>query len=155
MNKRILEILTFVMKEIRDNTLDDIDLQFIIDMLSDHGFSEDEITTAMSWIMDHGENIDRIIQGQTSGVPRPIWRHLNEIERSVISPTAFSYLFHLRELEVVSDNEMEAIIDRAVKLSMPQIDVEDMQDLIALVVLDIENSAPNGYFQFTSTRLPH
>ncbi len=155
MNNRILDILTFVMKEIRDNIFDDIDLQFIMDVLSERGFTEEEINSAMSWLMNHGESFDRIIQGQTSEVPRPIWRHLNELEKSIISPIAYSYLFHLRELEILSDDEMEAIIDRAVRLSVPQVDVEDMQDLIALVVLDLENSAPDGYFQFTSTHLPH
>jgi uncharacterized protein Smg (DUF494 family) len=155
MNKRILEILTYVMKEIRNSTFEDLDLQFILDILSKQGFSEDEIAAAMSWLMNHGENIDRLIKGHPAGLPRPIWRHLNESEMDAISPNAFSYLFHLRELELLSDDNMERIIERAVTLRSSHLTVEDMQDLIAAVVLDFETSASEGYFQFTSTRLPH
>jgi uncharacterized protein Smg (DUF494 family) len=143
------------MKEIRENSFDEVDLQFIIDILSERGFSESEISSAMSWLMNHGENIDRLFASQASGVPRPLWRNLNDEEKSSISPDAFSYLFRLRELQLLSDNDVEAIIERAVKLQIPQIDIEDMQDLIAIVVLDFDKSASGGYFQFTSNRLPH
>ena len=143
------------MREIRDNSFEDIDLQLVVDILLEQGFSDDEISTAMSWLMHHGETIDRVLQGYPAGVPRPVWRILNEMEKSAISPNAFGYLFHLRELELLNDMEMENIIDRAVSLQISHIDVEDMQDLIAAVVLDFENSASQGYFQYTTTRLPH
>ena len=155
MNKRILEILTYVMREIRENSFEDLDLRLVLDILAEQGFSEDEISTAMSWLMNHGESIDRLLQGYPSSVPRPVWRLLNETEQHAISPKAFSYLFHLRELELLSDDVMERIIERAVSLRATQLTVDDMQDLIAAVVLDFENSASEGYFQFTSTRLPH
>jgi len=155
MNKRVLDILSFVMKEIRENFFGDIDLQLIIDILSDQGFTDDEISSAMSWIMNHGESIDRIIKGHPADVPKPVWRLLTETEKDIISPEAYSYLFHLRELELLSDDEMERIIERAVSLQMSQLDVKEMQDLIAAVVLDFENSASEGFFQFNSTLLPH
>ena len=155
MNKRILEILTFVMKEIQQNFFDDVDLEFLMNILSERGFSDDEIQSAMGWLMNHGDKLDISYKNKNSGIPRPLWRHLNEMEHSAISSEAFSYLFHLRELNLLSDDDMETIIDRAVNLHVPQMDIEDMQDLIAVVVLDFENSASNGYFQFTSTGLRH
>lgn len=155
MNKRLLEIIASVMKEIRENSLENIDLQFIMDVLLERGFSEDDITSAMVWLMNHGESIDRLQKNKDSNVPRPIWRHLNEIERSAISPEAFSYLFQLREMQLLNDDDMETIIERAVSLKTHSLDVADIQDLIALVVLDFENSASEGYFQFTANRLPH
>ena len=155
MKKRVLDILSYMMKEIKENSLGDVDLQLFVDVLSAQGFSEDDISMAMSWLMSHVENIHRVIHGQPSFVPRPIWRHLNETERNAISPGAFGYLFHLRELDLVSDYDMERIIEQAVNLDTPFLNVEDMQDLIAAIVLDFENSASNGYFQFTTTSLPH
>ncbi len=155
MNKRILDILSFVMKEIRENFFGDIDLQLIMDILSDQGFTDDEISSAMTWLMSHGESIDRIIKGHPPDVPKPVWRLLTDVEKEIISPEAYSYLFHLRELELLSDDEMERIIERAVNLQMSHLDVKEMQDLIAAVVLDFENSASEGFFQFNSTLLPH
>jgi uncharacterized protein Smg (DUF494 family) len=155
MNKRILDILSYVMREIRDNSYEDIDLQLVVDILVEQGFSDQDISTAMSWLMHHGETIDRVLHGFPVGIPRPIWRQLNDLEKNAISPKAFGYLFHLRDLDILNDMEMENIIDRAVSLDINHIDVEDMQDLIAAVVLDFENSASQGYFQYTTTRLPH
>ena len=151
MNKRILEILSNVMREIRDSSLENLDLQLLFDILSEQGFSDEEISTAMSWLMDHGESVDRLLQSPLSNIPKPIWRQLNETEQTIISPTAFSYLFHLRELEILSDSDMERIIERAQYLQIQEMNVEEMQDLIAAVMLEFEDSASTGYFQFTSS----
>ena len=155
MDKRFLDVLTFVLSEIRENSNGDIDLQAVVDILEDEGFSEDEISSAMSWIMGHGDQLDRITTKVKNSVPRPLWRALNEMEEEAISPKAFSYLFHLRELNVLTDDNMERIIDRAVGLRLLHINVEDMKDLVAAVVLEFEDSAAKGYFQFTSTQYPH
>ncbi len=155
MDKRFLDVLTFVLNEIRENSDGDIDMQTVIDILEDEGFTEDEINSAMSWLLDHGEQLDRMTTEQRGGYPRPLWRSLNEIERTTISPNAYSYLFHLREQNILSDDSMERVIDRAVSLRLMQMTVEDMKDLIAAVVLDFEDSAAKGYFQFTSTPYTH
>jgi len=155
MNKRILEIIAYVIREIRETSFEDIDLQLIMDILLDKGFAEAEISAAMAWLMNHGETIDRITRGKSSPVPRPIWRQLNEPERNVISPQAFSYLFHLRELSILNDDDMESIIERAVSMKLTNLDVQDMQDIIVMVVLDFEQNAQAGYFQFTANRLSH
>ncbi len=155
MNKRFLDVLTFVINEIQMNPQSDLDLQTLVDILEDEGFSQDEISSAMSWLMNNGESLDRIATGYASHFPRPVWRTLNEREQEAISPKAYSYLFHLREINVLSDDKMEKVIDRAVNLRLLQMNVEDMKDLIAAVVLDFEDSASKGYFQFTSTPYQH
>lgn len=155
MNKRFLDILTFILNEIREQSNTDIDLQMVVDLLEEEGFTEDEITSAMSWLMSHGENLDRTAVAPTTAFPRPLWRTLNDVEREAISPTAFSYLFHLRELNLLSDDSMERIIERAVGMRLFQIDVEEMKELIAAIVLNFEDSAAKGYFQFTTTPYPH
>ncbi|MBN1482676.1 DUF494 family protein [candidate division KSB1 bacterium] len=155
MDKKFLDIITIVLDEIRENANGDIDLQNVIEVLEDEGFSEDEISFVMTWIMNHGDQIDRITTEQQSTIPRPVWRSLNEIEAQSISPKAFSYLFHLRELHILTDDNMEQVIDRAVDLRFLQMSIEDIKDLVAAVVLNFEDSAAKGYFQFTSTHYPH
>ncbi|MBN1466629.1 DUF494 family protein [candidate division KSB1 bacterium] len=155
MDKRFLDVLTFVLNEINENSDGDLDLQTVIDVLEDEGYSEDEISSAMSWIMNHGDQLDRITTEQKSNIPRPVWRSLNDIEEETISPKAYSYLFHLRELNILTDDNLEKIIDRAVNLRLLRMSVEDMKDLVTAVVLNFEDSASKGYFQFTSTRYPH
>jgi len=110
MNKRTLEIIAYMIREIRETSFDDIDLQLIMDILQEKGFSENEISAAMVWLVNHGETIDRMNKTGSSAVPRPVWRQLNEFERTAISPEAFGYLFHLRELNILNDDDMESII---------------------------------------------
>ena len=155
MDKRFLDVLTFVLNEISENSDGDLDLQTVIDVLEEEGFSEDDISSAMSWILNHGDQLDRITTEQKSNIPRPVWRSLNEIEGESITPKAYSYLFHLRELNILSDDNLEKVIDRAVNLRLMRMNVEDMKDLVAAVVLNFEDSASKGFFQFTATRYPH
>ena len=155
MDKRFLDVLTFVLNEISENTDGDLDLQTVIDVLQEEGYSEDEISSAMSWIMNHGDPLDRITAEQQSDIPRPVWRSLNDIEEETISPNAYSYLFHLRELNILTDDNLEKVIDRAVDLRLMRMSVEDMKDLVTAVVLNFEDSASKGYFQFRATRYPH
>ncbi|MBN2357736.1 DUF494 family protein [candidate division KSB1 bacterium] len=155
MKKDLLEIISSVIKEIRENSEEDVDLHFIVEMLIERGFSEEDISDAMVWLMHHEETIERYVKDRGTNLPRAVWRTLHETESEAISPEAFSYLFHLRELELLSDDDMELIIERAVSLKTPSLDVEEIQDLIALVILDFENSVLKGYFQFTANRLPH
>jgi uncharacterized protein Smg (DUF494 family) len=155
MNHRIFKILSFVIKEIQKNSIEEIDLNVIVQALEDRGFSEDEIATAISWLGSKDEAMDPMLYDTGVGLPRPVWRQLNDMEQQAISPSAYSYLFHLREMQILADSEMEMVIERAVKLDIPQIGVEDMQDLIAIIVLDFEGTASEGFFQFTSNQLPH
>lgn len=155
MKKRFLDVLTFIVNEIREQAEGDVDLQAVVDLLEDEGFSDDEITSAMSWLMNHGENLDRIASSTASPFPKPLWRSLTDLEREAISPIAFSYLFHLRDLNLLSDDTMEKIIERAVGLRLFQMNVEEMKDLITAIVLNFEDSAAKGYFQFTTTSFPH
>ena len=154
MDKRFLDVLNFVLDEMNENGTNDLDLETIVDVMQDEGFSDDEIQSAMSWIMNNGDSFEQS-SIQLNSVPRPMWRALNEIEEQTISPKAYSYLFHLRQLNILSDDNMEKVIDRAVDLRLFNMNVEDMKDLVAAVVLNFEDSASKGFFQFTTTRYPH
>lgn len=155
MDKRFLDVLTFVLDEIDENGSSDLDLETIVDVMQDEGFSDDEIQSAMTWILSQNNVLNSISTDQRSTVPRPMWRALNDIEEQTISPKAYSYLFHLRQINVLTDDNMEKVIDRAVDLRLNQMNVEDMKDLVAAVVLNFEESAAKGFFQFTTTRYPH
>ncbi len=154
MNKRFLDVLNFVLDEMSEDSSGDLDLETMVDAMQDEGFSDDEIQSAMSWIMSNGDSLERS-SIQFSAVSPPIWRMLNEIEEQSIPPKAYSYLLKLRRLNILTDDNLEKVIDRAVDLRLFNMNVEDMKDLIAAVVLNFEDSASKGYFQFTTTRYPH
>jgi uncharacterized protein Smg (DUF494 family) len=155
MNRRILKALAYLFRELSYNQLEDLDLQMVTDLLMEQGFSDEEISIALTWIGDQNEWDNTYDPLEFQGLPRPVWRQLNDAEQDVLSPKAFGYLVHLRESNVLGDAEMEMVIDHAIRLDIPQMSIEDMQDLIAVVMLDVESNASHGFFQFTPNRLPH
>ena len=88
MDKRFLDVLTFVLNEIRENNDGDIDLQTVVDILEDEGFSEDEISSAMSWLMDHGEQLDRVTTQPLRhlAICTVLVIHMRPVQRSYHSP---------------------------------------------------------------------
>ncbi|HNR66520.1 MAG TPA: DUF494 family protein [bacterium] len=156
MNKNILRILAHILQEMKSPDFDDTDLQTITEMLMDRGFSEEEVMQAISWLDELEEDdYHAIDQDDFLHLPRPIWRQMNALEKDIISPSAFSYLFRLRESGMIADAEMERIIDRATRLDLQQVNVEEMKDLVAVVLLDVEKNASDGYFQFFVNQQPH
>lgn len=155
MDKKLFDVLEMVLKELQSSYAGEIPVQHVIDFLEEKGFSEDEISLAMSWLLGNEETAENLVDKPETSLPRPMWRSLNEDEQDAISPNAFGYLFRLRELDILTDTMMERIIDQAVRLHTNNLDVEDMKELVTAVVLDYEDNASSGFFQFLSNQNPH
>ncbi|MDZ7721287.1 MAG: DUF494 family protein [candidate division KSB1 bacterium] len=155
MDKKLFDVLEMVLKELQESFAGEIPVQHVIDFLEEQGFSDDEISLAMSWLLGNEDTAQNLIDKPGKSLPRPMWRSLNEDEQEAISPNAFGYLFRLRELDVLTDSMMERIIDQAVRLHTTHLDVEDMKELVTAVVLEYEDNASSGFFQFISNQNPH
>ena len=155
MDKKLFDVLEMVLKELEESYAGEIPVQHVIDFLEEQGFTEDEISLAMSWLLGDENTAQNFVDKPEKTFPRPMWRSLNEDEQEAISPNAFGYLFRLRELEILTDTMMERIIDQAVRLHTNNLDVEDMKELVTAVVLEYEDNASSGFFQFMSNQNPH
>ena len=56
MNERVVEILIYIMSEIRRNRNVTTKLDILSDSLIEKGYSESEISSAFSWLMDRLNN---------------------------------------------------------------------------------------------------
>jgi uncharacterized protein Smg (DUF494 family) len=63
-------------------------------------------------------------------------RVFHEVEKNVLSPEAQGYLMQLRELGLVSDLDIETIIDRVMVSGYSRVNLEDMKSFVAGYVLD-------------------
>jgi uncharacterized protein Smg (DUF494 family) len=72
------------------------------------------------------------------------FRVYHDAERNIIVTEAQGYLLQLRELGLLSDNEMELVIDRIMMSGVPRVSLIEMKDLVASMVFDFDDSTHVG-----------
>jgi uncharacterized protein Smg (DUF494 family) len=132
--EKIIEIIVFLLTEIKNNKqLGDID----VSKLSKLGYTQNEINTAFSWVytkLYSGEKVFSEEQKDTKSQ-----RFLHDVEQNVISPEAYGYLIQLKELGLLTNLDIDIIIDRVMVSSFSKIELADMKLMIASYLLDIED----------------
>ena len=157
-NERIVEILVFLLAEMRDKQLIEIDLH----PLSQRGFSQTEISTAFSWLFDKiglhgfeespvtltpsflGELVTRTDAEREYPVHAAPFRIFHEAERSVLSVEAQGYLLQMQELGLIDSSDLETIIDRVMMAGVPSVSLADIKELVSIMVFDFEDSIHTG-----------
>lgn len=149
-SERIIEILVVLLGEMQGKKdINDVDLG----SLAAKGFTESEISTAFSWLYDKlaiAENTGTPLfnaMAKTAGWGSPSvqsFRIYHDFERKVLTPSAQGYLLQLRELGLMSDSEMENLIDRIMQLGFMRIDVKDLKELVSGVIFDFDDSTRTG-----------
>jgi uncharacterized protein Smg (DUF494 family) len=139
---RIMEILVFLLSEMRaKKALTEIDLK----PLSQRGFSQTEISAAFSWLFDklaaeqsapEGPIVFAAPMASRDGVSHRVY---HEVERSVIGPAAQGYLMQMHELGIMSDFDLEFVIDRIMMAGVPSVSLQDVRELVSGTVLGFEN----------------
>jgi uncharacterized protein Smg (DUF494 family) len=146
-HERIVEILVYILDEMRKKQqLADIDLG----TLAQRGFSQTEISTAFSWLFERmeGSGVERVVA--QSDLPRQSLlkkrppsesiRVYHEVERSVLSSEAQGYLLQLRELGLLTDAEIESIIDRIMMSGVAPVSAGMVKELVAGLIFDFDES---------------
>lgn len=134
---KIVEILLILMGEIRKSGMVKANMELISDELLNQGFSQQEISTAFSWILErtqeHGETI----------TPRPqSFRVMHELERIFISKEAYGFLLQLYHIGLLTYDDFEKVIERSLLESTPQLDIEGIKLIIAEILFG-ESSRSN------------
>jgi uncharacterized protein Smg (DUF494 family) len=118
-----------------DKRLGEIDLR----VLSDKGYTQNEISTAFSWLFDKIHLGDNILP---TGRRRSQHSHrvLHDAERNVITAEAYGYLLEMRELGLLDDMEIELIIDRIMMAGFGSVTIVEMKSVVASVMFDYDDS---------------
>ena len=140
MNERLVEILIFLMQEIQHNRKGMDQLDGLSKELREQGYTENEINAAFSWLFERIEAQKDDVFLKDQGAGESSFRVLHEVEKMVLSPKAYGYILQLRELGLITQAEMEQIIERAMMLGVPQIDIEDVKSIVASIFFNGEDS---------------
>jgi uncharacterized protein Smg (DUF494 family) len=135
MQERIVEILLYLVNELRSNKrLSDVD----VSSLTRDGYTQSEISSAFSWLFERltlGKSVTEVSSGGSSS-----YRMLNDIEKMVIESHAFGYLIQCRQLGLLSTIDIETIIERIMMAGFSTVGVPEMKSFVAGYLFDMDGS---------------
>lgn len=101
------------------------------------GYSENEISSAYSWLLKHFEDYPDSFSFKADQIQsnRAI-RVLSENERKVLSPEAYGYLTQLRHLGLLTTEQMEMILDRITLMGEDQVDLNEIKLMASSTMFD-------------------
>lgn len=117
MRNKILEIVIFLMDYMRENYDSDSATDDASMALRNLGYSEDEIDSAYDWFLDQfspvgEESFASFPQKSTSN------RVLTEGERLIINSEAYGFLLKLLHHQLITEEQLEKIIERTLMISL-------------------------------------
>ncbi len=140
MNERIIDIILYLVNEIRqDKPIELID----VTELADDGYTDAEIGAAFSWLVDRTQ----LSEGDVLVEPRASFRILHETERALFRPEAYGHVIQLLEIGLLSDTELETIINRAQVAGLYGLTILDVKAMVSILV------AESGDIGFGGSRL--
>jgi len=144
MYERIVEIIVFVIDELKQNkNINDIDFK----RLKKLGYTETEISTAFSWLVDRIEFSDDIFmtEGETN---RNSFRILHKAEREAFTKEAYSELLKFQTAGIISHKDLELLLDHVIARGETPITAQYLKNYIAGVVFNLAKANGNGMTKF-------
>ena len=149
--ERVMEIIVFLLAEMKEHKqITEVDLK----PLGDRGFNQTEISTAFSWLFDKiGVNValpnqvlhldsgrDGFVDASRSVRPEMSFRVYHDVEQSVIAVEAQGYLLQLREFGLITDNDLELVIDRIMMSGVLSVSLPEVKELVSTMIFDFDDS---------------
>lgn len=126
MYERIIEIILLLVNELKSSKqLSDIDVAF----LARSGYTDSEISSAFSWLFDRLGDDQAVVQGRRASDSSH--RVLHEAERMVITPEAYGYLLQWHDLGLLSNEEMEMLIERIMAAGFSSVGESEIKSFLA------------------------
>lgn len=133
MHERIVEIIMFLVNELRSNKqLSDVD----VSLLTQSGYTQSEISTAFSWLFERLTVGQQVVHG-TSDTSQSV-RVLHEAEKLVIQPEAFGYLIQCKQLGLLTNADLEVILERIMAAGFSSVGVAEIKSFVAGMLLDVD-----------------
>lgn len=140
MQDKILEIVVYLMNQLSDHqgTINNID-EMSADLRS-MGFTDKEISSAYSWLLKHFEDYPESFSIPKNKIDGGSVRILSDAERKIIMPDAYGYLLQLRQLHLLSAEQLELILDRCALFSSDPIDIEEIKFFASAAMFETGSS---------------
>lgn len=116
------------MSHIRDHQGQLDNLDDVSSYLKSNGFTENEISSAYSWVLDQIQSDSQFLlnSDDTDGS----FRVLSDQERRIFTTESLGYMLQLNYLGLINNSQMELILDRGSLLGSTPIDLEQLKLII-------------------------
>jgi uncharacterized protein Smg (DUF494 family) len=140
MDQRIVEILIYLIGEIQSRRLELDEVEIISDDLVKRGFTENEISTAITYLFDRmqRQEFEWKAEGRQCYWPYSE-RVLHDVERLVLTTDAYGYLLQMKHLGLIDAMEMEQIIERSLLMGNTRVGLDDIKIIVASYLFDSES----------------
>lgn len=136
MQEKIIEIIVYILNEMRSSKrINEIDIK----KLNNDGYTEAEINTAFAWIFSKIESGEKILFG-TAGNTKS-HRFFHSAEQNILNTDAMGYLIQMKELGIISDLDIELVIDKIFMAGYQKVGVEEIKLMISSLLFDFEDKS--------------
>jgi len=132
MQERIVEIIVILLEGFRDQHTTET-YQNMTGQLVKEGYTEHEINLAFAWVFDHMRKSALASDGQLPLITFSPQGD-TDIEKLVISAEAYTYLMQLHSLGLLSENQIDAVIEKSIHHGSMNISIEDMKSITASII---------------------
>jgi len=148
MYERIIEIIVLVLAKLTQNKeLDDIN----IDELTSRGYTQEEITTAFGWLLEQLENSEDFIN-ELKPDKDEAYRILSKNEKDLFTKETWGEIINLRNLGLMSNKNIEALIDWATVMGIDEMTTEQLKDYLAFNIFKLQNDNKGNNFVFSGNQ---
>ena len=134
MRNRILEIVVFLIDYMQGNKGRLANSDELSSLLSAEGYSEDEISSAYTWLLQRFDNAPEQYFSDFPVSTSSI-RILSQSERVQMSPEAYGFLLKLVSQSLISSEQCEIILERAAMIGPRSVSLDHIKLIAASVVM--------------------
>ncbi len=145
MGNRVLEIVVFLMSHIKDHQGQLENLDDVSSYLKSHGFTDNEISSAYSWVLDQIQTDDDFLVAE--GQAKHSVRILSDWDRRNFTIEAVGYLLQMRYLGLLHDSQIELILERATLLGSTPVDLEQIKMIVGSMLFKEPDPNENARMQ--------
>lgn len=139
MQEKIVELIVFLMKELRQaRDISKVDMS----KLTESGYSQTEISTALSWIYDK-MNVREPLK-LVKGSRARSYRIFHEAERQIMTKEARGFLVEMYELGLIDQLDMENIIERSLMSGLNTVSRDEVKSIVASVLFEYNSPSKPG-----------
>jgi len=155
MNERVVEILVYIMNEIQGEKAAPNHMELISRDLLQRGYTENEISSAFSWLYERHQNENEELVRHTGPTLPGTFRVLHDLECLVISPAGYGYLLQLKHLGILDDAEIEQVIERAMMVGATRLPEEAIKSLVASTLCNLAGMSDGAFFALEDNAVVH
>ncbi len=135
MDQRLVEILMYVIGEIRSQRVELEEVETMSDDLLQRGFTPREVATALSFFIERFQK--RVERREPDDVQLPhSQRVLHRIEKLFLNPKAYGYLLQLQHLGVLDARDIEMILEQILMVGHSRVTEDEVKLIVASHLLE-------------------